>query len=139
MAKYLNDIAPVGRIVHKYDPKYPAGCPSCPKGIETQEHMLMCPCPKRCEWRNKLVTEITEILEEYQTPPIAQQLLIQGIQQSFGNNTPMNLNVPPTIATIANAQNSIGWDQLLKGRLANEWKMMQKASMQGKETKYKNA
>jgi hypothetical protein len=46
LIKYVNDIAPVGRIVSKYDPKYPAGCPSCPEGNETQEHMMKFPCIK---------------------------------------------------------------------------------------------
>jgi hypothetical protein len=31
LIKYLNDIAPVGKLVNKYDPKYPAICPSCPE------------------------------------------------------------------------------------------------------------
>jgi hypothetical protein len=49
LVKYLNIIAPVGRLVHRYDAKYPAGCPSCPAEIETQEHMLRCRCPKRAK------------------------------------------------------------------------------------------
>jgi hypothetical protein len=79
LVKYLNNIAPVGKIVHKYDPKYTAGCPSCIEEIETQKHMLQCPCEKREAWRIKTIQSITEILDEYQTPTIIQQVMLDGI------------------------------------------------------------
>jgi hypothetical protein len=60
LIKYLNNIAPVGKLVNRYDHKYPAGCPSCPEELETQEHMLQCPCIKRVEWRETFVKEIKE-------------------------------------------------------------------------------
>jgi hypothetical protein len=76
----LNNIAPVGKIVvHKYDPKYPAGCPSCSEDNEMQEHMIRCPCEKREEWWVKLIKEITETLDEYLTPMTVQQLMLEGI------------------------------------------------------------
>jgi hypothetical protein len=91
------------------------------------------------KWRINLTKEITDIMEEYHTPPTVQQLMLQGIQQSFRHSTPMNQNIPPPLVTVAAAQAAIGWHQKMKGRLAKEWKVIQQEIMQGKETKYKNA
>jgi hypothetical protein len=139
LVKYLNNIAPVGKMVNKYDPKYTAGCPSCPAECETQEHMLQCPCVKREEWRLKFVQSIQEILDDYQTPLTIKQLMIEGLQHSFGDQEPASQNVNPTVTTIATAQATIGWSQLMKGRFALEWQIAQQDAMQTKSTKHKNA
>jgi hypothetical protein len=139
LIKYANDIAPVGRIVSKYDPKYPAGCPSCSEENETQEHMMQCPCPKRQEWRHKLSDRITNILEEYHTPTPLQQLMLTGIQHSFGQQDLPNPTIHPTVESVAAAQNTIGWDQIMKGRWTSEWKTTQHEAMGRTETKHKNA
>ena len=35
LIKHANDIVAIGKRVNRYDPKYPASCPSCPEPIET--------------------------------------------------------------------------------------------------------
>jgi hypothetical protein len=79
LIKYLNNMAPVGKLVNRYDPKYPAGCSSCSEERETQEHMLICPCPKREEWRDKFIKAITTILEDYNIPPQLHSLMLEGL------------------------------------------------------------
>jgi hypothetical protein len=139
LTKYLNNMVPVGQRVHTYDPKYPAGCPSCPEEQETQEHMLKCPCIHRTAWREKFVKAIKTILDEYQTPAQVQTLMMESLSDTLGlSNTP-NPQVPPELAPIAAAQAAIGWEQMMKGRFAKEWKAHQHTVMQGSETKYKNA
>jgi hypothetical protein len=41
--------------VNRYDPKYPARCPSCHEEQETQEHMLKCLCINRQTWWENLL------------------------------------------------------------------------------------
>jgi hypothetical protein len=54
LTKYVNGIAPVGKVVNRYDQKkYALNCPSCKEAIETQDHLLVCPHPKR-EARRKI-------------------------------------------------------------------------------------
>jgi hypothetical protein len=53
MVKYLNDILPLGKRVHMYDPKYPPTCPSCPAPIEDRDHFWNCPATSRNEWRKQ--------------------------------------------------------------------------------------
>jgi hypothetical protein len=129
----------VGQLVNRYDPKYPAGCPSCTEESETQEHMLRCPCTKRADWRIKFLTAITKILEDYHTSHQLQELMMEGFRYNIGLQETMNTNIPPNMATIAAAQEAIGWTHMMKGRLATAWKTHQQETMNGKETKHKNA
>jgi hypothetical protein len=108
LIKYLNNIAPVGKIVHKYNPKYTAGCPSCTEAMETQEHMLQCPCEKREEWQLRTIQNITAILSEYQTPETMQQVMLDVIRHSFGHPAPDDQNTTTMGTTLVTAQAAIG-------------------------------
>jgi hypothetical protein len=125
--------------VNTYDKKYPTKCPACPEEIETQDHKLTCPCPKCQEWRDRLLKAISDVQEAYQLPQDVTQLMLEGIRYSIGQQNTVNQNPSPTVAAIASAQHAIGWTQLMKGRMANEWKQVQHESMLARETKYKNA
>jgi hypothetical protein len=78
-------------------------------------------------------------MEAYQTPQEVHQLMLEGIRQSIHQHHTMSPTVSPSVSAIASAQIAIGWHQIMKGRLANEWKQAQQILMQGRETKYKNA
>jgi Reverse transcriptase-like len=139
LTKYLHNMAPVGKLVNRYDPKYPAGCPSCLTAQETHEHMLKCPCTKRAEWRDKFLTAIKGILEDYGTPLPTQQLMMAGLRHTLGLQDTLPTNIPLHMVPIATAQEAIGWSQMMQGRLAKGWKHQQLEAMQGNTTKYKNA
>jgi hypothetical protein len=139
LVKYLNDITPVGKLVNRYDPKYPPNCPSCPAEQETQDHMLTCPCIERQQWRDRLLNAIQEAMDEYKTPEHVTQLFMEGIRYSIGHQATMSQPLSPTVSDIESAQTAIGWKQLMKGRMATAWRQAQHEAMQGKETKYRNA
>ena len=40
LIKHVNNYTPVGRRVNRYDPKYPASCPTCQAPEETAEHLV---------------------------------------------------------------------------------------------------
>jgi hypothetical protein len=65
MVKYLNEIIPVGKLVNRYDKKYPAQCPSCEEPIETQEHLHQCLHPTRQQWRVQFTTAMQEVMDKY--------------------------------------------------------------------------
>jgi hypothetical protein len=101
--------------------------------------MLTCSCIKREEWRDKFLKAITEILDNYGTPPPLQQLMMDGFRHTLGMQGTLNTHIPPHLAPLVTAQEAIGWTQMMKGRLAKEWKTQQQEAMQGNETKYKNS
>jgi transcriptional regulator of met regulon len=139
LIKFLNNMAPVGKLVHRYNPKYPTQCPSCPEQVETQEHMLVCPCPKRQAWRETFLTKIEDTLAEYKTPLEIKMLMLDGIRYSLGEIQEMPSNGGFAMTCIESQQATIGWKQLLKGRITQEWKKIQQETMLGHETKHRNA
>jgi hypothetical protein len=97
------------------------------------------PHPNRQIWRENLLKAISAVMEAYETPQEVHQLLLEGIRQSIHQHHAMSSAVSPRVSAIASTQGAIGWQHIMKGSLANEWRQDQQTSMQGRETKYKNA
>ncbi len=112
LIKYLHNILPVGKIVSRYDPKYPPGCTACDEPLETCPHVHQCPAQSRIEWRTKLKQTLCYKMEKLGTCPYLADLLVLGVHKGIHLHEPFN--VPPTQAPLAvyNAQMKIGWDQL---------------------------
>ena len=49
--KFIHNILPTGKVVHRYKPYYNPGCPSCDHQCEDQSHLLICPTVKRTKWK----------------------------------------------------------------------------------------
>jgi len=124
--KYLNGILPVGRIVHRYDKKYPPECPSCPHTTEeTIGHLHLCQALSRDQWRRKTMTEVRKHLETSETPLPVIDLFLQGLHSVLHATPRTDIIVPAGLEPIAAAQQAIGWDQILSGRLALAWQSHQ--------------
>jgi hypothetical protein len=78
LVKYLNDILPVSKLVHQFDPKYPANCPSCPATIEDREHFWRCPAVSRHKWRKECQSNMLGTLQDLDTAPPIQALLLDA-------------------------------------------------------------
>ena len=139
LIKYLNGIAPVGKLVHEYDPKYPANCPSCQEPIETQDHLFVCMNSKRREWRSNMLSAIRKEMEDSDTPVDVMQLMLEGLKCVVEGRDKSTIAIPDSVVHIAEAQSAVGWDQLLKGRLASEWMKHQKEYLGERSTDRKNA
>lgn len=138
MVKYLNDIAPVGKVVNKYDKKYPAGCPSCDEEVETQAHLHQCNHPRRQQWREQFHEKMKQKMEAYKTPEYIVNLWIEGVKRGMTNNEEPMSSTPET-QPIIEEQEKIGWNQMIKGQIANKWIQAQKEAMGETATKRKNA
>ena len=119
LVKYIHDWLPLGWLVSKYAPHYPASCPSCECEVEDRHHMLR--CPKRVSIRNKLRLTLQRFFDHYPTDPVLKFLLLRSVKNSFNDVT----NTPSCEAKyneLIQNQTAIGWDQILLGRFAIEWK-----------------
>jgi len=121
LIKYLNGITPVGKMVNRYDPKYPANCPSCQEPEETQDHLHRCQESKRQAWRSTTLSVIRKEMEDQDTSLDAMELMLEGLKCVLEGRDVQTINIPTSVQHIAAAQSAIGWDQLLKGRLAVDW------------------
>lgn len=126
MVKYLNDVLPIGELVHKYNVKYSDKCPSCQNPpVETRHHFLHCPAPARVAWRQQFMSALRAHLESLHTADPLQTLMLEGMKCVFDDAAPSTINIPPGMEELAQAQFFIGWNQMLKGRFSNKWTELQ--------------
>jgi len=125
LVKYLNDILPVGKMVHRYDPKYPPSCPSCSASLEDREHLWTCPAISRHQWRKNCQSNMLQALNKCDTAPPLQSLILDVLDALLHGKPLDSIPVDPMVAEVAAAQARIGWHQILKGRFVNEWKNAQ--------------
>ena len=120
MVKYINDWLPVGALVSKYAKHYPPGCPSCDGEFETRKHMLQCPT-QRIQ-KQKLITNLKQFMNYFPTDPMLKFTLLRAIKGVLSGE---DWTVPTherKYTMLIQQQQAIGWDQLLLGRFAKEWK-----------------
>ena len=123
LIKYHHGILPVGKRANQYDNKYPATRPSCIAPLETQEHLHR--CPSRHQWRTKCLQDIRTKLIKLDTHPEMVDLFSAGLAAVLQGETSDTIQVPQGMEEIAEAQAAIGWDQILKGRIAMGWSVHQ--------------
>jgi hypothetical protein len=125
LVQYVNDVHPVGKRVHMYDKKYPEGCPSCSAQVEDREHLWRCPAQSREKWRKECYGNVLKTLNDQDTAPPLQELLLQALK-CLMQEIPMDtMTVDPAVADVAAAQEEIGWHHILKGRFAKQWRVVQ--------------
>lgn len=81
LIKHLNDIIPVAKRAHHYDPKHPASCPSCQEPIETSEHLHLCNSPAKITWRNHFLYKHHEKLSEKHPPLETMELMLWKVMK----------------------------------------------------------
>jgi hypothetical protein len=120
MVKYLNDILPLGKQVHRYNAKYPESCTSCPAPIEDREHFWRCPARSIQKWKAQCYKTIFTTLQDLDTAPPLQTLFLEALKAELDGRRPDSIQVPdnPIIQAVAQAQEAIGWHHILKGRFS---------------------
>jgi hypothetical protein len=95
MVKFLNGILPIGKRVHLYNSKYQQECPSCPAPIEDSEHFWRCPATSRTKWRKDCQKAILDKLNELDTAPPLQSLLLEATKASLDGRPPHTIAIDP--------------------------------------------
>jgi len=126
----------VGRLVSKYDAvKYREGCPACPEEKEKDAHVYQ--CPTRKEWRRKFLSGLRRKLEKLDTELGLVELICTGIRGALYPD--QALRFPVELRTLAAAQEAIGWINLFKGRMSQQWIARQREHIGTRSTNKKNA
>ena len=69
LVKYIHRILPTGKQIHRYNPKYPPGCPSCQAPLEDIDHFWKCQAHPRLEWRRNFIKNLKTKLLDLGTGP----------------------------------------------------------------------
>jgi len=130
LVKHLHDYLPVGKRVHKYDPKYPQSCPSCAEPIETCAHVHQCPAQTRVQWRSTFLQTLRNKLESLNTAPPLASLLVEALHRVL-HDEPLGDDLSTFgLPDLHLAQASIGWHHLLKGRFSKLWTRYQQTHLE---------
>ena len=129
LAKYINGYAPVGRVVNRYDKKYPKECCSCNLPEETTQHLHQCPATSREKWRKDTITTVRIHLEEKDTPLQIIELFLSGLHSVLYNTDEESIIVPAGLEDLAENQRMIGWKHILMGRLSSQWQQHQQSHL----------
>jgi len=121
IVKHIHAIAPTGHIANRHQPSTMAQCPSgCGCDREDNNHVLTCPSESRLEWRTQTIEIVTEMLEQ-RSDPTLKAILQDGLQRF--HNLMENMtehNYPPEYHLLIRHQNTLGWDQLYRGRWSTQ-------------------
>ena len=132
--KFFHQLLPLGKQVHRYDPKYPSTCPSCHTNLEDMAHFWKCQAATRLKWQPQFLKDLKLKLFELGTGPQVRQLLLSTLRAVLDREDPERIAEDPSVANICESQRQIRWDQLLKGRFAHEWGTHHR-TQQGTKTK----
>jgi hypothetical protein len=99
-------------------------CPFCNTQDRTVLHHLSCSHNILNERRNESIANISSKLHKYviKAPPKVIELLEMALLswQTTSNPPPLD-HLPQKLLIIFHAQSHIGWDQIVQGRLTQEW------------------
>jgi len=138
LVKHLAGITPIGRRVARYHPKYPIGCQTCMSvEEETDQHLLCCTAPSRQQWRTKCIEGLWTNLQRLQTNEQLAQLLVRAIQGQMQHPPTPPYPCPQELLPIWVAQDALGWNQILQGRMTKEWGKFHEQTL-GQNTSHKN-
>jgi len=98
-------------------------CPCCGHDPETTQHVLICPNPcMHLEYCSKVLL-LEQWLSSVDTMPEIQFCLLQGL--CMEQPSLFSPFASPSTQAAAQAQDHIGWVNLLLGQLATEWSTLQ--------------
>ncbi len=138
----------ISKLVHglyqtkSKDNKYygtPATCPCCQHHNETLNHVFTCTSSTTLQQRNVAITKLQSALEKIRTPTAIISSLVHGLQEWAVSQTepdhpvlaPSRGSVTPAEILLTQAFTeqtvSLGWDQLLRGRISAKWRAAYRA------------
>ena len=125
LIKHIYGISPTGKIAHRNNPLLPHECPTCMAHYESNNHVIQCRHPSRDKWRSETLRRaITYRAAE--VDPILVDILHDGMLRFHKILDPIqSSDYPARYTPLIIHQNSIGWDQVYRGRWAIDWSQMQ--------------
>ena len=124
--KFLHRCLPTNKKLHDFDATHPAKCPAC-NSVETNDHVTTCPSTRREKLRREMRTNVSKMMDKYDTHPHIKECIIIGITKIFKSDTspilPTDLSFTPAgkIHDALAEQHDIGWLNFYRGRISTKW------------------
>jgi hypothetical protein len=130
LVKLLAEATPTATLTHRYGgPKSPK-CPRCHTDDETIDHVIRCSSDDCHQWRAALLTHLRLVCTTSLHSRLALvDVLLAGLSCWFNFEQLDCHDYPASLHTLINDQNTIGWNQLFRGRMVTEWAKLQQQSL----------
>eukprot|EP00980_Cylindrotheca_fusiformis_P010202 scaffold2269_cov65-Cylindrotheca_fusiformis.AAC.2 len=128
MTKLIFDLLPTAVVVARSQPAAKDVCPLCKVDPETNAHLYQCSAASVRSWRSTTLTELRTLLEQWDTKHGLVEVLMSGLSLAFDAESGDQLSLmefPLSLHSLIQEQNSIGWQQLLRGRVSCQWAKLQ--------------
>ena len=95
-------------------------------------------CPSRNQWRTKFLQDFRKELEKLTTPFDVMNLLLDGVQSVLQDTPAESIVYSTNLEHLATAQLAIGWEQIFRGRLSQQWEIHQQQHLGDNSTNRNN-
>jgi hypothetical protein len=124
LTKFCCYTLPTGDRLHRRTDSYDDRCPSCHAPNETDDHILQCNAPARRAWRSDLLKTLLKPLNAF-VDPVLLDIFREGLLRFFGDDHLDPTIYPPRYQRLLKQQSAIGWNNLLRGKLSEDWAYLQ--------------
>jgi len=137
ISKHLSGFCSINKRRNMWDKTHPTMCPCCkdPGIVEDTRHLMHCTDPIREELWADSVTELKQWLTESQTNPQLISAIISYVSNRGETSFTTIASSSPTLRTLANDQDVIGWDNFMEGRIAITLGVFQEAYYKSNESR----
>jgi len=130
LVKLLAELTPTAKITKRYGRSNSSQCPRCQTDEETIDHVIRCPAVACQQWRSALLTHLRLICTTALHSRLALvDVLLDGLSCWFQHEQLDCTKYPDSLHKLIKDQNSIGWNQLFRGRMVREWASLQQQSL----------
>jgi hypothetical protein len=122
LTKLCHEILPTAARVNKYDARHSPQCPRCHDHLESIDHLLQCPAPARLEWTVSTLRHLAAVsVKRSDHHDIILDIYVSGLEHWMSGTPLLSSDYPATFHDLIASQESIGWNQLLRGRVSILW------------------
>jgi hypothetical protein len=130
LVKLLAEITPTATLTTRYGTSTSSKCPRCHTYDETIDHVIRCPAAECVVWRSALLTHLRQVCTTSLHSRLALvDVLLDGLLCWFQHEQLDCAKYPPSLHSLILDQNSIGWDQIFRGRMVTRWAILQQQSL----------
>jgi hypothetical protein len=130
LVKLLAEVTPTATLTNRYGSSPSSKCPRCLTDDETIDHVIRCSSDECQKWRGALLTHLRLIcITSLHSRLALVDVLLAGLSCWFNHAQLDCTDYPESLHSLINDQNTIGWNQIFRGRMVTAWATLQQQSL----------
>jgi hypothetical protein len=130
LSKFVTGICGVGYMLKIWKHQSHSLCPRCGQDNEKTEHVLLCQESSATQVWDKAVEDLDTWMSDNLTEPSMQEAIISGITSWRTTRNHHYIANNQILRQAILEQGTIGWNNLFKGFISNQWKVIQKSHLE---------